>query len=79
MLKISRDGTVSDSADVKPFFEQLADVRESLAEANAEPPADGPPEPAAVPEPETVPEPEPSPVAPPRVPPRRIPPTAPGD
>lgn len=39
VLKISRDGTVSDSADVaaKPFFDQLADVKASVAEANEEP------------------------------------------
>jgi hypothetical protein len=41
MLKIARDGSVSDSADVpdKPFFERLADVNEAVAEANADPAA----------------------------------------
>lgn len=112
MLKIARDGSVTDSADAaaKPFFGQLADVHTALAEANAgdaEPagaearfedhpgtgeemhgighPADGtmsppagdgdgePAEDAAPVPPEAVPDPS-APLAPPRTPPRRVPP-----
>lgn len=80
MLKIARDGSVSDSADVaaKPFFEQLTDVREAVAEADTEvAEAESAPEAAAVDVQAPDAAPEPDPVPSPAVPsggPRRTPP-----